>query len=158
MKRYIFVCLFIGAFMCAYTQIVEKKVKDITYVIDSSKKEIKNKANKIPFGQGMPDSSCEHFSMENPPEELNEIYKQIFTEKRSNETKSSITIVGIFDKKGKAVEVYFKLYENFGKVTLYELYELEKAVKEACFKISSNCPDKQYYLFFMPCRFRNLYE
>ena len=149
---------FVSILLIAYcydarAQVVEKKVSESTYLVDSTNKTIENKNNKL-INQILP-KVCD--IVVSHPKPIEDIYKKVFSEKRINELqKSSISMRYLCDSSGKILEVAFTIRGELNEISLSEIKHLEDLLKGYSFQFYGVCPEQQYYKIFSTCRFRNL--
>ena len=135
--------------------VIEKRIGNTVYELDTTLYYIKNKENKI-TNQEYNTGSCiiEFDNEKQAHEDLLENFKTVFSKERAEELKLWIKIFCIFDHNGQIqeIEILFKNREDFEMFTLSEIKAIEDAAKKYRYKNLKwyNCGDSKYGRFGHP--------
>ena len=157
MKTKQFTLLVIGVFIFGTLQldaqtasVIEKRIGNTVYELDTVSYSIKNKANKISEKEINTNGCKVSFDNYSKEAETNwkENFKPIFSKERAEELNFRINITSICDSTGliREIEIFFGSRENFEKVTLSEIKAIEDAAKTYRYKDLSwyDCEELKY--------------
>ena len=134
---------------------IEKRIENTAYELDTINYSLKNKANKI-TRQEYSNSDCAVIldDAKQAHEDWLEHFKPIFSKERAEKLKARIRITCVFDLTGQVqeIEIFFRNRENFEMFTLNEIKAIEDAIKKHQYKNLKwhNCGDLKYSYFTYP--------
>ena len=129
--------------------VIEKRIGDTVYELDTMNYTLKNKANKITPREYLGDCRVSLDDSENAERTWKANFKPVFSKERAKELNVKITINSICDSTGLIREIYifFKNHENFEKFTLSEIKAIEDAAKTYRYRfLSWRCYAEQKYV------------
>ena len=146
-----------GAFRLAAqtAPVVEKRIGNTVYELDTTNYVLKNKANKITWQESNIGGCIISFDNEElAGKAWLENFKPLFSKERAEELKVMIHITCFFDTTGqiRQIVIFFRSRENFEMFTLSEIKAMEDAIKKHYYKnlIWRNCESAKYGLFTHP--------
>ena len=128
--------------VCAQETIThERSINGQSYVYTS----IGRMYNKKNYLDTVVEPYCEHTSAE-AITSPGDIFDKVFSPKRKEELKGeSLSFTIFWDSSGNAIEIYFWREDDY-KITLKEVYALEKGLlKDFKLKMINTCSEKKYY-------------
>ena len=136
-------------------QVIEKRIGNTVYELDTVRYILKNKANKITWQESNKGGCVIYFDNEElTRKEWLEIFKPIFSKERAEELKIMLHIICFFDTSGQIqeIEIFFRTREDFEMFTLSEIKAMEDAAKKFRYKNLSwrNCENSKYGRFGHP--------
>ena len=133
--------------------VIEKRIGNTVYELDTVGYRVKNKANVITF-QEYGDCRVSFDDGVLAGKTWLEHFKPLFSKERAEELKVRIRISCVFDSTGfiKEVEMFFLNRENFEKFTLKEIKDIEDAAKKYQYKnlFWYECEGLKYARFYHP--------
>ena len=135
--------------------VIEKRIGNTVYELDTISYVIKNKENKITNMEYNPGGCIISFENEEMTgKEWLGNFKPIFSKERAEKLKFMIHIICFFDTTGQIqeIEIFFMTREKFEMFTLSEIKAMEDAAKKFRYKNLSwrNCEDSKYGRFSHP--------
>ena len=135
--------------------VIEKRIGNTVYELDTINYILKNKANKITsLEYNLGGCIISFDNAEQAQKDWVENFKPIFSKERAKELKVRILISCIFDSTGliQEIEIFFMNRENFEMFTLSEIKAIEDAAKKYQYENLSwyYCGDAKYGRFVHP--------
>ncbi len=160
MKIKLLILFILGLTRWVYPQTFEKEIHGVTYVFNQENKEVENKANTLMDTKLKVNiNECPYF-LNSTRSQMYAVYRKVFS--KATRVKEliggAIGIFSIFDSSGNVLEVKFHSFNLFDKITLEEIYQLEKCLKEEPVSIKVSCPDIKYYRGTAALNFERLYK
>lgn len=128
--------------------VIEKRIGDTVYELDTMNYTLKNKANKITPREYLGDCRVSLDDSENAERTWKANFKPVFSKEKAKELNMRIYINSVCDSTGliKEVEINFRNRENFEMFTLSEIKAIEDAAKtyRYRFRAWSQCEGQKY--------------
>ena len=155
---FIVMATFIVGVFCLNAQtvpVIEKRIGNTVYELDTTNYILKNKANKITIHETNPGGCIISFDNEEQAHnDLMEIFKPVFSKERAEKLKVRINIRCFFDTTGqiREIEIFFRNREIFEMFTLNEIKAMEDVAKKFRYKnlTWNNCEGAKYGRFAHP--------
>jgi len=155
---FILMATFIVGSLRSYGQtapVIEKKIGNTVYELDTAIYVLKNKANKIARSEYNSGGCIVSFDNEaQAQKDWLENFKPVFSKERAKESKMRINISCVFDSTGliREIEILFWDRKDFEMFSLSEIKAIEDAAKKYRYKNLSwnNCRDAKYGRFVHP--------
>ncbi|NDV70070.1 hypothetical protein D0T66_14290 [Dysgonomonas sp. 25] len=132
---------------CSFAQKTEKSFNGETYIIENNY--IYNKKDNI-YKQEL--SNCEYYRAEEISSLRTIIDGILSKDKKESLSGKRLTLLLLLDKNGLIKEVRFRIPPKEDSpsdlsISIEEIYKLEQQLKKYQFKLTSDCPDIEYYRF-----------
>jgi len=155
---FIVMATFIVGVFCLNAQtvpVIEKRIGNTVYELDTTNYILKNKANKITWQESNPGGCIISFdNNEQAHKDWLENFKPVFSKERAEELKERIHFTCFFDTTGqiREIEIFFMNRERFEMFTLSEIKAMEDAMKKHRYKNLSwnGCGNAKYGRFAYP--------
>lgn len=156
-KTILFLLFLLAGILSVSAQTVEKQINGETYLLDTNKNTLRNKANRVERLMGK-QTYCKDFTVEEITP-IESTFDTLFTEKDIERLLDlgELDITFFCDLNGNVLETTFAFKEvkaaTLSDTLLSDIRRIESALKKRRVKLSNRCGKNQYYRFLRSFRF-----